>query len=133
MPKIIGVRFRNTGKVYYFDPGDFTIHYHDHVVVETARGVEYGTVVITPTDMPEGKIAGPLKKVIRMATKEDDERDEANREREKEAYHVCKQRIAERGLDMKLIGGDAVHWRNSTAEYMISAFVASSLFNGINI
>ena len=106
MPKIIGVRFRNTGKVYYFDPGDFTIHYHDHVVVETARGVEYGTVVITPTDMPEGKIAGPLKKVIRMATKEDDERDEANREREKEAYHVCKQRIAERGLDMKLIGAE---------------------------
>ena len=103
MPKIIGVRFRNVSKVYYFDPADYTIHYHDHVIVETARGIEYGTVVIAPTELPEEKIPGPLAPVLRMATPEDDERERTNREREKEAYRVCKQRIAERGLDMKLI------------------------------
>ena len=103
MPRIIGVRFKNVGKVYYFDPGDFTIHYHDHVIVETARGIEYGTVVITPTDVPLDKVASPLKKVIRMATPDDDTREQENREHEKEAYRICKQKIAERGLDMKLI------------------------------
>ena len=103
MPEIIGVRFRNVGKVYYFDPCEFTIHYHDHVIVETARGIEYGTVVITPTEVPEEKITGPLKKVLRMATEEDDIREKENREHEKEAYRICKQKIAERGLDMKLI------------------------------
>ena len=103
MPRIIGVRFRNVSKVYYFDPADYTIHYHDHVIVETARGIEYGTVVIAPTELPEEKVPEPLQKVLRMATPEDDERERTNREREREAYRVCKQRIAERGLDMKLI------------------------------
>ena len=106
MPKIIGVRFKNVGKVYYFDPGEYTIHYHDHVIVETARGVEYGTVVITPTEMPEEKITSPLKPLIRLADEEDDLREKENREREKEAYRICKQKITERGLDMKLIGAE---------------------------
>ena len=97
MPKIIGVRFRNAGKVYYFAPGDEVIHYHDHVIVETARGIEYGTVVIPPVELPDEKVPDPLKKILRMATKEDDEREATNRLREKEAYQVCKQRIIERG------------------------------------
>ena len=103
MPKIIGVKFRNVGKVYYFDPGDYQIHYHDHVIVETTRGIEYGTVVITPTEMAQEKITAPLKCVIRMATEDDDIRERENREHEKEAYRICKQKIIERGLDMKLI------------------------------
>ena len=106
MPVIIGVRFNNAGKVYYFDPGSLTMKYHDHVIVETARGTEYGTVVISPTEVPEEKAHGPLKKVIRMATPDDDERERTNREKEKDAYRTCKKKIAEHGLDMKLIGAE---------------------------
>ena len=72
MPEIIGVKFRNVGKVYYFNPTGFKVRYHDHVIVETARGIEYGTVVIPPTEVSEDKITSPLKDVIRMATEEDD-------------------------------------------------------------
>ena len=106
MPVIIGVRFNDAGKVYYFDPGSLTMKYHDHVIVETARGTEYGTVVISPTEVPEEKAHGPLKKVIRMATPDDDERERTNREKEKDAYRTCKKKIAEHGLDMKLIGAE---------------------------
>ncbi len=103
MPKIIGVRFRDAGKVYYFDPGENTIRYHDHVIVETARGVEYGTVVLSPTEIAAGKVNQPLKSVIRMATEEDTARENENRAKEKEAYRICKQKIAEHNLEMKLI------------------------------
>ena len=103
MPEIIGVKFRGAGKVYYFDPGDHTIHYHDHVIVETARGIEYGTVVLSPTEIPEDKVPVPLKPIMRMATEEDTARDAENRVKEKEAYRVCKEKIAEHNLDMKLI------------------------------
>ena len=74
MVKIIGVKFRNVGKVYYFDPGDLDIHYNDHVIVETARGIEYGTVMMMPTEVPDEKITAPLKPVIRMADAKDDGR-----------------------------------------------------------
>ena len=103
MPNIIGVKFNDAGKVYYFDPGTLTMRYHDHVIVETARGLEYGTVVISPTEVDESKIHGELKTVVRIATEEDDERIRENKEKEKEAYRTCKQKIAEHGLDMKLI------------------------------
>ena len=103
MPNIIGVKFRDAGKVYFFEPGENTVRYHDHVIVETARGLEYGTVVLSPTMMPEEKVMQPLKSVIRMATPEDDEREAENRRKEKEAYRICKQKIAEHELDMKLI------------------------------
>ena len=103
MPYIIGVKFRNVGKVYYFDPVDFAIKYHDHVIVETARGVEYGTVVLTKTEIAEEKVTQPLKQVLRMATEEDTVHEQENREKEKEAYRICKQKIAEHNLDMKLI------------------------------
>ena len=106
MPEIIGVKFRNVGKVYYFNPTGFKVRYHDHVIVETARGIEYGTVVIPPTEVGEDKITSPLKDVIRMATEEDDLRDRENHEHEKEAYRICREKIRERGLDMKLIGAE---------------------------
>ena len=106
MPEIIGVKFRNVGKVYYFNPTGLKVRYHDHVIVETARGIEYGTVVIPPTEVSEDKITSPLKDVIRMATEEDDLRDRENHEHEKEAYRICREKIRERGLDMKLIGAE---------------------------
>ena len=106
MVKIIGVKFRNVGKVYYFDPGDLDIHYNDHVIVETARGIEYGTVMMMPTEVPDEKITAPLKPVIRMADAKDDEREKANREKEKNAYRICKQKIHEHGLEMKLIAAE---------------------------
>ena len=100
---VIGVKFRNIGKVYYFDPKELTVRYNDHVIVETARGIEYGTVVMSPTQVTDDKVVLPLKEVIRLATPEDDERERTNRLKEKEAYHICKEKITERGLDMKLI------------------------------
>ena len=82
MIRVIGVRFRNVGKVYYFSPQDFDIYTGDHVIVETARGVEYGTVVLAPRDVEEDKIVQPLKDVLRVATPEDDEQEAANRVKE---------------------------------------------------
>ena len=87
MIKIIGVRFRNVGKIYYFNPKDFKIKVGDHVIVETARGVEYGKVVLGPKDMDEEKVVQPLKEVIRIATQKDKAKEEANRKKEKEAFH----------------------------------------------
>ncbi|MBQ6386944.1 MAG: hypothetical protein IJJ38_12400 [Lachnospiraceae bacterium] len=106
MPRIIGVRFNNAGKVYYFAPGELSMRYHDHVIVETSRGIEYGTVVIPPIDVGEEKVQGELKDVIRLATEDDEERERVNREKEKEACRICKQKIEEHGLDMKLIGAE---------------------------
>lgn len=103
MSDVIGVKFRNVGKVYYFDPGDLEIHYQDHVIVETARGIEFGTVMLPKMSVPEDKIPQPLKPVIRKATKEDETQDQDNREKEKRAYKICKEKIAEHGLEMKLI------------------------------
>lgn len=103
MSDVIGVKFRNVGKVYYFDPQDLDIHYQDHVIVETARGLEFGTVMLPKMTLPEEKVPQPLKPVIRKATKEDVEQDQENRIKEKNAYKICKEKIAEHGLEMKLI------------------------------
>ena len=103
MQTIIGVKFRNTSKIYYFDPKDLDIHYNDHVIVETVRGIEYGTVVLSPMQLEDEKVPQPLKDVIRIATELDTEREMENRVKEKEAYRICKAKIAERGLEMKLI------------------------------
>ena len=103
MTTIIGVKFRNVSKIYYFNPGEFDVHYNDHVIVETARGIEYGTVVLSPMEMEDEKVPQPLKDMIRMATPEDNEHEAENRRKEKEAYKICKEKIAERGLEMKLI------------------------------
>ena len=89
MIKVIGVRFRKAGKVYYFDPLDFDIKQGSNVIVETARGVEYGFVVLAPKEVEDDKVIQPLKPVIRPATPEDDEIERANKEKEKEAFKIC--------------------------------------------
>ena len=104
MVSIIGVRFRPAGKIYYFDPLDFEVKAGDHVIVETARGVEYGLVVLDKREISENEDMPPLKPIIRMATDEDEQRVKANKEKEKDALAVCRTKVEKHGLDMKLIG-----------------------------
>ena len=103
MVKIIGVRFRNVGKIYYFNPKSFQMKPGDHVIVETARGVEYGTVVLGPKEVDDRQVVQPLKDVIRMATQKDDAKEDSTRKKEKEAYQVCVKKIRAHQLEMKLI------------------------------
>lgn len=103
MTRVIGVRFRNVGKIYYFSPKNLEIKAGDHVIVETARGVEYGNVVLPPRDVEDEKVIQPLKEVIRIATPQDDKKEESNRRKEKEAFQICLKKIREHGLEMKLI------------------------------
>lgn len=103
MAQIIGVRFKKVGKVYYFDPCGIQTEIGQHVIVETARGVEYGEVALANRDIAEGEVVKPLKKLIRVATNSDAKVVETNQKRAKEAFHICEQKIAEHGLDMKLI------------------------------
>lgn len=103
MVKVIGVRFRKAGKIYFFDPTDLEIEQGSNVIVETARGIEYGNVVIGNREVEEDKIIQPLKPVIRIATEEDDAIEEHNKEKEIGAYKVCLEKIAKHGLQMKLI------------------------------
>ena len=103
MIKVIGVRFRKAGKVYYFDPLDFDIKQGSNVIVETARGVEYGFVVLAPKEVEEDKVIQPLKSVIRPATPEDDEIERKNKEKEKDAFKICLEKIRKHELEMKLI------------------------------
>jgi cell fate regulator YaaT (PSP1 superfamily) len=103
MIKVIGIRFRNVGKIYYFNPKGFHIETGDHVIVETARGIEYGTVVLGIREVEDKKVVQPLKDVIRVAVSKDDRKEESNRKKEKEAYQICLEKIQNHGLDMKLI------------------------------
>lgn len=103
MIKIIGVRFRNAGKIYYFNPKKFHVEQGDHVIVETARGVEYGSVVTGLKEVPEDKVVQPLKPVIRVATADDDNKEAKNRMKEKEALKICLEKIRKHKLEMKLI------------------------------
>ncbi len=103
MRKIVGIRFRTAGKVYYFDPLHFEINKGDHVIVETARGVEYGTAVSGIREIEEDKITQPLKPVIRIATERDDKQQEENKGKEKEAFQICLEKIRKHNLEMKLI------------------------------
>ena len=103
MTKVIGVRFRNSGKVYYFDPQDLPLRNGLQVIVETSRGMECGRVVLSPREVADEKVNKPLRPVLRIATEEDLERERTNRQKEKEAYRICQQKIAEHGLEMKLI------------------------------
>lgn len=103
MTKIIGVRFKSTGKMYYFDPLDFDIRRGMHVIVETSRGVEYGEVTLGIREANENEVIKPLKGVLRIATNEDTARHKSNKEKEKEAFSVCAAKIREHGLEMKLI------------------------------
>ena len=102
MIKIVGVRFKTAGKIYYFDPAELEINLNSHLVVETARGIECGLVVITNREVDDAEIISPLKKVIRIATEEDIEHLNENKKKEKEAFIICTKKIMEHNLDMKL-------------------------------
>ena len=103
MTTVIGVRFRSVGKIYYFAQKDLDIKAGEHVIVETARGVEYGKVVLPPRQVEDEKVIQPLKEVIRIATVQDKKKEETNRKKEKEAYQICLKKIREHHLEMKLI------------------------------
>ena len=117
MIKVIGVRFRNAGKIYYFDPVNLEVKAGDHVIVETARGIEYGYVVLGAREVEDEKVVQPLKSVIRMATKADDEVEKKNHEKEKEAFKICKEKIKKHGLLMKLIDAEYTFDNNKVLFY----------------
>lgn len=117
MVKIVGVRFRNAGKVYYFDPKNYKMRPGDHVIVETARGIEYGTVTGKVQDMPEEKVVQPLKPVLRVANAEDNAKAARNREREREAMAICKEKIRKHNLEMKLIDAEYTFDNNKVLFY----------------
>ncbi len=106
MIKVVGIRFQRAGKIYYFDPLDYELETAMHVIVETARGVEMGTVLIPPKEIEDDKVVQPLKPVIRVATDEDEKVMERNKEREAEAFVICKEKIAKHGLEMKLVAAE---------------------------
>ena len=103
MVTIVGVRFKKAGKIYYFLPGEETLTIDDGVIVETARGVEYGTVVIGPKEVAKDSLVMPVKVVMRKATPKDLQQLEKNEEREEKAFAICLEKIAKRKLPMKLI------------------------------
>ncbi|MZP29259.1 hypothetical protein GTO91_06005 [Heliobacterium undosum] len=103
MVKIVGVRIKKTGKVYYFDPGDLNLPLQEKVIVETARGIEFGEIVISPREVPEESLVNPLKRVLRVATPEDVKQVEENRNKETSAYEICQKKIAAHQLPMKLV------------------------------
>ena len=117
MVKVIGVRFRNAGKIYYFAPGKYEIKSGQHVIVETARGIEYGYVVLGTREVEDGKVVQPLKSVIRMATPADEETERRNKEKEKEAFKVCVEKIKKHNLSMKLIDTEYTFDNNKVLFY----------------
>jgi len=117
MIKVIGVRFRTAGKVYFFDPVDYDIKRGDHVIVETARGVEFGTVVGDPKEVEDDKVGQPLKPVLRIATQKDVEQEAANKEKEKEAFKICLEKIRKHELAMKLIDAEYTFDNNKVLFY----------------
>lgn len=117
MKRIIGVRFRSAGKIYFFDPLDFEVKRNDHVIVETARGIEYGTVVGDIREVDDSEVTQPLKPVLRVATKKDDEQEQKNKEKEKDAFKICLEKIHARGLEMKLIDAEYTFDNNKILFY----------------
>ena len=117
MTKVIGVRFRTAGKIYFFDPLQFEIKRGDHVIVETARGIEFGTVVSGVTEVEDEKVVQPLKPVIRIAGQRDMEQEAGNKEKEKEAYKICLEKIQKHGLEMKLIDAEYTFDNNKVLFY----------------
>lgn len=117
MTKVIGVRFRTAGKIYFFAPGKFEIKHGGHVIVETARGVEFGKVVSGPKEVKDEEVVQPLKSVIRVATEQDFRVEEKNREKEKEAFKICQEKIRKHELDMKLIDAEYTFDNNKVLFY----------------
>lgn len=117
MTRIIGVRFRPAGKIYYFAPGKFHIKKGQQVIVETARGIEFGHVVMGPKEVEEDQITQPLKSVIRLANNEDRKIEERNREKEKEAFQICLEKVRKHKLEMKLIDAEYTFDNNKVLFY----------------
>ena len=117
MVEVIGVRFRTAGKIYFFNPKEFQVKSGDHVIVETARGIEFGSVVSERRQVKEKCIGDELKPVLRIATKEDEERAAKNREKEKEAFQICLEKIHKHGLEMKLIDAEYTFDNNKVLFY----------------
>ena len=117
MVEVIGVRFRTAGKIYFFNPKEFQVKSGDHVIVETTRGIEFGSVVSERRQVKEKCIGDELKPVLRIATKEDEERAAKNREKEKEAYKICLDKIKEHELDMKLVSTEYTFDNNKVLFY----------------
>ena len=117
MIKVISVRFRTGGKIYFFDPLEFEIKKGQHVIVETARGMEYGLVVSDIREVEEERVVQPLKPVIRVATPADDKQNAENLEKKKEAYDVCLEKIRKHELDMKLVDAEYTFDNNKVLFY----------------
>lgn len=117
MTKVIGVRFRTAGKIYFFNPQKFQIKKGDHVIVETARGIEYGTVVSGVREVEDEKITQPLKPVIRIANARDNEQQANNKRKEKDAFKICLDKIHKHGLEMKLIDAEYTFDNNKVLFY----------------
>lgn len=117
MIKVVGVRFRTAGKIYYFDPKNFDITTGSHVIVETARGVEFGTVMIAPRELESDKVIQPLKPVLRIATPEDEKIEARNRQKEKEAFNICLEKIQKHKMEMKLVDAEYTFDNNKLLFY----------------
>ena len=117
MKEIIGVRFRPNGKIYFFSPGNHDVECGQFVIVETARGVEFGKVVLGKRNIDDGKIVSTLKTIIRVATDEDKKKNEDNKEKSKKAFVICKEKIAKHKLDMKLIEAEYTFDNNKVLFY----------------
>lgn len=117
MVKVVGVKFRNGGKIYYFNPGELKIEVNSHVIVETSRGVEYGLVVAVDKEIKNEEVVSPLKDVTRVATAEDDKHSDENLIKEKEAFDICTKKIEEHNLNMKLIEVEYTFDRNKILFY----------------
>ena len=117
MIKVIGVRFRGGGKVYYFDPDGVELKREDQVIVETVRGIEIGTVLLVDKEISDDEVPGPIKKIMRKATEEDKKKAVKNIEKEKEALKICEEKIAKRELEMKLVGAEYTFDNNKLIFY----------------
>ncbi|MCL6548528.1 MAG: stage 0 sporulation family protein [Alicyclobacillus sp.] len=114
---VVGVRFKPAGKIYYFDPGDYPVELHDHVIVETARGVEYGEVVVGRRQVAESDVVLPLKQIIRIANGKDAETVDENRRMAKESMQVFRDKVAAHKLEMKLVDAEYTFDRNKLIFY----------------
>ena len=117
MINVVGIRFRSAGKIYYFGPGEFELKAGMHVIVETARGVEIGTVITNPRQVSKESVVQPLKPVIRIATEADERQAEKNREKEKEAFRICLEKIQKHELEMKLVEAEYTFDNNKLLFY----------------
>jgi len=120
MIEVVGIRFKKAGKLYYFDPDNMSINEGSNVIVETVRGIEYGNVIKGNTMVEDEEVVQPLKKVIRISTPQDDECEIENREKEKEAFAICEEKIVKHGLDMKLIDVEITFDHNKLIFYFTS-------------